>query len=104
MLAHEYRGAGLEDGNYLEIFLDNDLGGPLQFLSWLRWTLCLPASYVTFSVAFISSAYDDGVRANFEDLRASSESATLRLSLFVMSCIFGPFIWEPSSGIATCPP
>ena len=62
MLVHEYRGAGSEDDPYLITFLDDDPGDPMPFPSWLRRTLCLVAGYVTFSVAFISSAYAGGVR------------------------------------------
>ena len=104
MLAHQYTGAGLEDEPYLITFLDNDPGDPMQFPSWLRWTLCLAAGYVTFSVAFISSAYAGGVRAISEDLGVSAESATLGLSLFLVGFILGPFIWAPGSGIATRSP
>ena len=101
MLVHEYTGAGLEDEAYLLPFLDNDPGDPMQFPSWLRWTLCLAAGYVTFSVAFISSAYAGGVRAISEDLGVSAESVTLGLRLFLIGFILGPFIWAPSSGNAT---
>ena len=98
MLAHEYRGAGIEDEPYLITFLDNDPGDPMQFSPWLRWTLCLVAGYVTFSVAFISSAYAGGVREISKDLGGSAESVTLGLSLFLIGFILGPFIWAPSSG------
>ena len=104
MLAHEYTGAGLEDEPYLITFLDDDPGDPMQFPSWLRWTLCLAAGYVTFSVAFISSVYAGGVRAISEDLGVSAESAMLGLSLFLIGFILGPFIWAPCSGISTRSP
>ena len=100
MLVHEYRGAGSEVDPYLITFLDDDPGDPMQFAQWLRWTLCLVVGYVTFSVAFISSAYAGGVRDISKDLGGSAESVTLGLSLFLIGFILGPFIWAPSSGKA----
>ena len=98
MLEHEYRGAGTEDDPYLVTFLDDDPGDPLQFPSGLQWFLCLIAGYVTFSVAFISSAFAGGVQAISRDLGGSPETVTLGLSLFLFGFMLGPFIWAPSSG------
>ncbi|KAI1502210.1 major facilitator superfamily domain-containing protein [Biscogniauxia marginata] len=97
MLSHEYRGAGTEDDPYLVTFLDDDPRDPMRFSPWLRWTLCLAAGYVTFSVAFISSAYASGVRDISRDLEVSPELVTLGLSLFLIGFVLGPFVWAPAS-------
>jgi hypothetical protein len=101
MLAHDYKGAGIEDNPYLVTFLDDDPRDPLQFPPWLRWMLCGAAGYVTFSVAFISSAYTSGIRGISTEFEASPESATLGLSLFLIGFVLGPFAWGPSSGKQT---
>ena len=98
ILAHEYEGAGTQEEPYLITFIDNDPRDPMQFPPWLRWTLCLVAGYVTFSGAFISSAYASGVREISKDLGGSAELATLGLSLFLIGFVLGPFVWAPSSG------
>ena len=98
ILAHKWEGEGTEEEPYLISFFDNDPGDPLQFPSWLQWTLCGAAGYVTFSVAFISSAYASGIPGIAKDLGGSAESATLGLSLFVIGFVLGPLIWGPTSG------
>ena len=98
MVSHPYKGGGTSDSPYQITFLPNDPFDPMQFPFWLRWTLCLAAGYVTFSVAFISSAYAGGMREICQDLGGSAETVTLGLSLFLMGFILGPFIWAPCSG------
>lgn len=98
ILEHEYRGAGTEDEPYLITFVDNDPSDPRQFPPWLAWTLCLAAGYVTFSVAFNSSAYASGVQEISRDLGGSPELVTLGLSLFLIGFVLGPFVWAPTSG------
>jgi hypothetical protein len=98
ILEHEYRGAGTEDEPYLTSFMDNDPGDPMQFPLWLRWTLCLAASYVSFSVAFNSSSFASSVQEISRDLGSNAELVTLGLSLYMVGFILGPFIWAPASG------
>ena len=98
ILAHEWEGKGSRGSPYLVTFFDNDPVDPLQFPSSLQWTLCVAAGYVTFSVAFISSAYASGIPGISRDLGGSAESTTLGLSLFVLGFVFGPLIWGPTSG------
>ncbi|KAI1395415.1 major facilitator superfamily domain-containing protein, partial [Hypoxylon fuscum] len=97
MLSHVYRGEGTEDEPYLVTFLDDDPRDPMQFSPSLRWSLCCVAGYVTFSVAFISSAYAAGVRGISQELEASPELVTLGLSLFLIGFVLGPFVWAPTS-------
>lgn len=97
IIAYNYEGEGTEDEPYLITFLDNDPGDPMQFSPWLRWTLCLVVGYVTFSVAFISSAYISGVPAISQELGGSQEMGTLGLSFFVIGFILGPLVWAPTS-------
>ncbi|KAI5866396.1 major facilitator superfamily domain-containing protein [Durotheca rogersii] len=93
----ETGGSGTKDDPYLVTFMDSDPRDPMQFPPWLRWTLCLTAGYVTFSVAFISSGYTSGVRDISIDLEASPELVTLGLSLFLIGFALGPFVWGPTS-------
>ncbi|KAM7214802.1 Major facilitator superfamily domain containing protein [Rhypophila decipiens] len=101
MSSHAYAGSGTPDDPCIVTFLpDHDPRDPMRFPLWLRWTLCLAAAWVTFSVAFISSAYAGGVPSMSADLGVSPESATLGLSLFLFGFVLGPFLWAPCS--ATC--
>ena len=102
MLSHSYTGAGTGDSPYLITFLDNDPGDPMHFSKRLRWTLCLAAGYVTFSVAFISSAYVGGVREMASEFGVSDERVMVGLSLFLMGFVLGPFGWAPGSGECGC--
>ncbi|KAK4214351.1 major facilitator superfamily domain-containing protein [Rhypophila decipiens] len=98
MLSHAYAGSGTPDDPSIVTFLpDHDPRDSMHFPLWLRWTLCLAAGWVTFSVAFISSAYAGGVPSMSADLGVSPESATLGLSLFLLGFVLGPFFWAPCS-------
>ncbi|KAL2139655.1 hypothetical protein VTI28DRAFT_4880 [Corynascus sepedonium] len=97
MLEHNYVGSGTQDDPYIVMFLEDDPRDPMGFPLWLRWVLCIAAGYVTFSVAFLSSAYSGSIRDISQDLDASPESATLGLSLFLLGFVLGPLVWAPSS-------
>lgn len=100
MLRFDYPGSGTQDNPYLVMFLDDDPRDPMAFALWLRWTLCIAAGYITFSVAFISSAFSGGIRDISQDLDVAPESATLGLSLFLLGFVFGPLLWAPCSGLS----
>lgn len=100
MLEFDYPGSGTQDDPYLVRFLDNDPRDPMDFALWLRWALCIAAGYVTFSVAFISSAFSGGIRNISQDLDATPESATLGVSLFLLGFVLGPLLWAPCSGLS----
>lgn len=97
ILEHGYAGSGTQDDPHIVLFLKDDPRDPMGFPLWLRWALCIGAGYVTFSVAFISSAFSGSIRDISEDLDASPESATLGLSLFLLGFVLGPFLWAPCS-------
>lgn len=101
MVAHDYAGSGTPDDPYVVLFLQDDPRDPLGFSPWLRWILCLAAAYVTFSVAFISSAFSGSIRDIARDLDVRPEAATLGLSLFLVGFVLGPLVWAPCSGEAT---
>jgi hypothetical protein len=98
VLEHDYAGSGTQDDPYIVMFVEDDSRDPMSFSLWLRWALCLAAGYVTFSVAFISSAFSGSIRNISEDLEVSPESATLGLSLFLLGFVLGPLLWAPCSG------
>jgi MFS family permease len=54
---------------------------------------------VTFSVAFISSAYVSAIPEIALDFGGNPTVHTLGLSLFVVGFIVGPFFWAPLSGM-----
>ncbi|KAK3381165.1 major facilitator superfamily domain-containing protein [Podospora didyma] len=97
MLEHDYKGTGTRYDPYQVMFLEDDPRDPMGFPPWLRWVLCVAAGYVTFSVAFLSSAFTGSIRDIAQDLGASPESATLGLSLFLLGFVLGPLVWAPSS-------
>ncbi|KAK4233152.1 major facilitator superfamily domain-containing protein [Achaetomium macrosporum] len=97
MLEHDYEGSGTPEDPYIVMFLEDDPPDPMAFSVWVRWLLCLAAGYVTFSVAFISSAFSGSIRDVYQDLGASPESATLGLSLFLLGFVLSPLLWAPSS-------
>ena len=98
VLEHDYAGSGTPDDPYIVMFLEDDPRDPMGFPLWLRWVLCFAAGYVTFSVAFLSSAFTGSIRDISQDLDASPESATLGLSLFLLGFVLGPLLWAPCSG------
>jgi hypothetical protein len=98
VLEHDYAGSGTHDNPYRVMFLEEDPRDPMGFPVWLRWILCIAAGYVTFSVAFLSSAFSGSIRDISQDLDASPESTTLGLSLFLLGFVLGPLVWAPSSG------
>ncbi|KAI0134360.1 major facilitator superfamily domain-containing protein [Xylariales sp. AK1849] len=97
MLDHDYAGSGTQDDPYIVLFLKDDPRDPMCFPLWLRWILCIAAGYVTFSLAFISSAFSGSIRNISQDLNVSPESATLGLSLFLLGFVLGPLLWAPCS-------
>ena len=98
MTTYPYRGSGTDHEPYEITFLDKDPRDPMQFAPRLRWTLCLVVGYVTFSLAFISSAYLSGAAAIALELGGSPETNTLGLSFFVLGFVLGPLVWAPTSG------
>lgn len=98
ILIYKYAGNGTIHDPYRVTFLDNDPGDPLQFKSWIRWTLCLIVGFVTLSVTFASSAYASAVPEITSEMGGSDVINTLGVSLFVIGFIFGPFLWAPTSG------
>lgn len=98
ILAHRYKGSGTHEEPYLTAFFDEDPRDPMGFPNWLRWLLCVVVGYVTFCVAFISSAYASGIPQISAELGGSATQNTLGLSLFVAGSSLGPFVWAPASG------
>ncbi|KAI0877518.1 major facilitator superfamily domain-containing protein [Hypoxylon argillaceum] len=97
MLTHHYTGSGLPDDAYQVTFLKDDPRDPLRFPSAVRWALCAGAGYLTFCVAYISSAYAGAIGGISADLNVSSDLTTLGLSLFLLGFVLGPFLWAPCS-------
>ncbi|KAL9112788.1 MAG: hypothetical protein Q9227_003091 [Pyrenula ochraceoflavens] len=97
MLAADYEGDGSEDQPYVVAFMDDDPTNPLGFAKWTRWGLCLAASYVTFTVAFNSSAFVSGITGISRDLGGGPELAMLGVGVFLIGFILGPLVWAPTS-------
>ncbi|KAG9517088.1 synaptic vesicle transporter, partial [Aureobasidium melanogenum] len=97
ILAHPYEGEGTPDKPHVVTFFEGDPRDPMQFSSCLRWFLCIAVGFVTFSVAFISSAYVSAIPEIALDFGGNPTVHTLGLSLFVVGFIVGPFFWAPLS-------
>lgn len=98
MLTADYGGSGTEYNPYLVTFLDDDPVNPLNFPAWRRWLLCVVAAFVTFTVAFNSSAYVSAVEGLSREFDCSPSTATLGVGVFLIGFVLGPFVWAPGSG------
>lgn len=101
MLEHQYPGSGTEQDPYLVEFYDNDPRDPMNFPSWIKWSLTQVVGFLTLSVAFISSAYSSGIPELMRDLGGNQALNTLGLSFFVLGFVFGPLLWAPLSGMSS---
>ncbi|CAG8283390.1 unnamed protein product [Penicillium salamii] len=97
VLDHQYPGAGTEDDPYSVNWLPNDFRNPLQLKTSLKWFITVIAALETLVVALVSSAYTGGILQIEEQFGATTEIATLGVSLYVLGFALGPLIWAPMS-------
>ncbi|KAJ6045229.1 uncharacterized protein N7446_003431 [Penicillium canescens] len=94
---YPYAGSGTEDDPYVVQWLPNDFRNPLQLKPALKWLITVVAALETLVVALVSSAYTGGIIQIEEQFGATTEIATLGVSLYVLGFALGPLLWAPMS-------
>lgn len=94
---YPYAGSGTEDDPYVVSWIPNDPRNPMEFSEIQKWSYTVLVSFVTLTVALVSSAYSGGMGQIVKDFDCEQEVAILGISLFVLGFAFGPLIWAPMS-------
>ncbi|CAH0034465.1 unnamed protein product [Clonostachys rhizophaga] len=97
VLRHPYRGEGTAESPFLIEFLPEDPYNPMEFPSWIKWSITFVLAVASLAVAFASTAYSTGIEDIMEQLDVSSEVAIIGLSLFVLGLAVGPVFCAPLS-------
>ncbi|KAF9248419.1 hypothetical protein DTO027I6_8550 [Penicillium roqueforti] len=96
---HPCAGSGTEDDPYVVEWMPKDFRNPLQLKTSMKWFITVVAAIETLVVALVSSAYTGGIIQIEERFGATTEVATLGVSLYVLGFALGPLIWAPMSEI-----
>ncbi|CAI7585257.1 unnamed protein product [Penicillium palitans] len=96
---HRYAGSGTEEDPYAVEWMPKDFRNPLQLKTPMKWFITVVAAIETLVVALVSSAYTGGLVQIQERFGATTEVATLGVSLYVLGFALGPLIWAPMSEI-----
>ncbi|KAJ5203588.1 hypothetical protein N7449_005667 [Penicillium cf. viridicatum] len=96
---HHYAGSGTEEDPYAVEWMPKDFRNPLQLKTSMKWFITVVAAIETLVVALVSSAYTGGIVQIQERFGATTEVATLGVSLYVLGFALGPLIWAPMSEI-----
>ncbi|KAJ5477563.1 hypothetical protein N7530_003072 [Penicillium desertorum] len=96
---HHYAGSGTEQDPYVVDWMPKDFRNPLQLKTSMKWFITVVAALETLVVALVSSAYTGGIVQIQERFGATTEVATLGVSLYVLGFALGPLIWAPMSEI-----
>ncbi|KAH3008379.1 hypothetical protein KXW60_002138 [Aspergillus fumigatus] len=99
VINHPYAGRGTDDDPFVVVWISGDSRNPMNFSSFLKWSLTILVSLTTLAIALISSAYSGGMAEVMKELDSSREVTTLGISLFVLGFAFGPLIWAPMSEV-----
>ncbi|KAF7595864.1 hypothetical protein BBP40_004357 [Aspergillus hancockii] len=94
---YPYTGSGTEDDPYAVSWIPDDPRNPMNFSEVKKWSFTILVSFVTLTVALVSSAYSGGMGQIVKDFGCEEEVAILGISLFVLGFAFGPLIWAPMS-------
>ncbi|KAJ5593801.1 Major facilitator superfamily multidrug transporter mdrA [Penicillium hispanicum] len=97
VIDHHYDGSGTADDPYVVQWMPKDFRNPLQLNVWMKWFVTMVAALETLVVALVSSAYTGGIVQIEEQFRATTEVATLGVSLYVLGFALGPLLWAPMS-------
>ncbi|KAF9893792.1 hypothetical protein FE257_009962 [Aspergillus nanangensis] len=92
-----YEGSGTEDDPFSVTWIPNDPRNPMNFSAVRKWCYTILVSFVTLTVALVSSAYSGGMGQIVKDFDCKEEVAILGISLFVLGFAFGPLLWAPLS-------
>lgn len=96
---YPYAGSGTEDDPYAVVWIPRDPRNPMNFRAIKKWAITVLVSFVTLTVALVSSAYSGGISQIVETFGVEEEIAILGVSLFVLGFAIGPLIWAPLSEI-----
>ncbi|GKZ86077.1 hypothetical protein AnigIFM56816_000928 [Aspergillus niger] len=94
-----YEGLGTEESPYVVTWLPNDPRNPMAFGSLSKWLYTILVSFVTLTVALVSSAYSGSISQVVIEFQCEEEVAILGISLFVLGFAFGPLLWAPMSEV-----
>ncbi|KAJ5466517.1 Major facilitator superfamily multidrug transporter mdrA [Penicillium desertorum] len=94
---YHYDGAGTEHDPFVVQWMPQDFRNPLQLPTPMKWGITMVAALETLVVALVSSAYTGGIVQIEEQFHATTEVATLGVSLYVLGFALGPLIWAPMS-------
>lgn len=89
---YPYEGSGTEDDPYVVVWIPEDPRNPMNFSSVRKWAYTILVSFVTLTVALVSSAYSGGMGQIVKDFDCGEEVAILGISLFVLGFAFGPLL------------
>lgn len=94
---HPYAGSGTEEDPYVVQWMPQDFRNPLQLGASMKWFITMVAAMETLVVALVSSAYTGGIVQIEQQFQATTEVATLGVSLYVLGFALGPLLWAPMS-------
>ncbi|RAL17665.1 MFS transporter [Aspergillus homomorphus CBS 101889] len=96
---YTYDGDGTEESPYAVIWIPNDPRNPMNFKDLTKWLYTVQVSFVTLTVALVSSVYSGGMGSVVLEFQCEEEIAILGISLFVLGFAFGPLLWAPMSEV-----
>ncbi|PYH44289.1 MFS transporter [Aspergillus saccharolyticus JOP 1030-1] len=96
---YPYDGAGTEESPYVVTWIPNDPRNPMNFKDLTKWLYTVQVSFVTLTVALVSSVYSGGMGQVVLEFQCEEEIAILGISLFVLGFAFGPLLWAPMSEV-----
>ncbi|PYI19529.1 MFS general substrate transporter [Aspergillus violaceofuscus CBS 115571] len=96
---YPYDGAGTEESPYAVTWIPNDPRNPMNFKDRTKWLYTVQVSFVTLTVALVSSVYSGGMGQVVQEFQCEEEIAILGISLFVLGFAFGPLLWAPMSEV-----
>lgn len=79
------------------IFAPNDPQNPRNWARWRKWSIVLVILLVDLTVSWAASGFSPASTLFAAEFSASSEVATLGLSLYVLGLALGPMVLAPLS-------
>ncbi|GAB1213578.1 hypothetical protein ATERTT37_002728 [Aspergillus terreus] len=91
---YPYEGSGTEDDPYVVVWIPEDPRNPMNFSSVRKWAYTILVSFVTLTVALVSSAYSGGMGQIVKDFDCGEEASHrgIAISLFAAAPLCGPTI------------
>ncbi|KAL2828609.1 putative MFS multidrug transporter [Aspergillus pseudoustus] len=99
VLHHPYAGSGTENDPFVVTWPPSDPRNPMNFRPAIKWFITILASFITLTVALVSSAFSGGMGQIAAEFAVEDEIVILGVSLFVLGFAIGPLIWAPLSEV-----